>query len=162
MTTDCSRCANNPKIKEKPIAIKDGLCEGCYLYTYVVPLQKERKNSEKIVSDLTRLIQHRLAELHKAKHVDQLSNDEAARRMLERQNRVQRGELVALGYQYCAKCHAPFELAIERIMHEEDCHILNYGKRRDGSNKGGHHDNVAGKAGPIRETREVTDLEDMA
>ena len=159
---DCSRCESNPKIRTKPAAVVGELCEGCYLYTYVVPLQKERENSEKIVNDLTRQIQYRLAELHKAKHVDQLSSEEASRRMLERQKSVQRGELVALGYQYCAKCHAPFELAIERIMHEEDCRVVNYGKRRDGSNKGGHHDNRAGKAGPIRETREVTDLEEMA
>ena len=150
---DCSRCESNPKIRTKPAAVVGELCEGCYLYTYVVPLQKERENSEKIASDLTRLIQHRLAELHKAKHVDQLSNDEAARRMLERQKRVQRGELAALGYQYCAKCHAPFELAIERIMHEEDCHILNPAKQ-------GKERAKRVVAEPV--TREVTDLEEMA
>src|SRR5229473_1493166 len=130
---DCSRCESNPKIVNKPAAIVGELCEGCYLYTYVVPLQKERENSEKIVTSLTKQIQHFLAELHKAKHVDQLSNEEAARRMLERQKRVQRGELAALSYQYCAECHAPFGLAIERIMHEEDCHILNPAKRAKGS-----------------------------
>jgi hypothetical protein len=120
---DCSRCSSDPKIANKQSAIVEDLCEGHYLYTYVNPLQKERENSEKIVAQLTRDIQHRLAILHKAKNINQMSTEEAARRMLERQKRVQRGELVALGYQYCAKCHAPFESAIERIMHEEDCHI---------------------------------------
>jgi len=145
---DCSRCESNPATRVKGSALVGELCEGCYLYTYVVPLQKERENSEKIAASLTKQIQHFLGELHKAKHVDQLSNEEAARRMLERQKRVQRGELAALSYQYCAECHAPFGLAIERIMHEEDCHILNPAKRAKGS------------VTPI--TREVTDLEEMA
>jgi len=114
-------------------------------------LQKERENSEKIVASLTKQIQHFLGELHKAKHVDQLSSEEASRRMLERQKRVQRGELVALGYQYCAKCHAPFELAIERIMHEEDCHILKPTKQ--GKVK---------RVSAATVTREITDLEEMA
>ena|SRR5713101_155729 len=150
---DCSRCESNLATRPaaRGSALINGLCEGCYLYTYVVPLQKERENSEKIVASLTKQIQHFLGELHKAKHVDQLSSEEASRRMLERQKRVQRGELVALGYQYCAKCHAPFELAIERIMHEEDCHILKPTKQ--GKVK---------RVSAATVTREITDLEEMA
>ncbi len=150
---DCSRCESNPKIRTKPAAVAGELCEGCYLYTYVVPLQKERENSEKIVASLTKQIQHFLGELHKAKHVDQLSNDEAARRMLERQKRIQRGEHLALGYKYCTKCHAPFDSSMEKFMHEEDCHILNPAKQ--GKER-------AKRVATTPVTREVTDLEEMA
>src|SRR6266849_6772478 len=107
---DCSRCESNPRVNEKltklaridsedlrekeirkilrPAVVQD-LCEEHYHQTYIAPLLKEREVSEKIAADLTRQIQYRLAELQKAKHVDQLSNDEAARRMLERQKHVQ-------------------------------------------------------------------------
>jgi hypothetical protein len=96
-----------------PIPRHKGLCEGHFLFQYVTPLQKERRNLEDALNLVNKTIKEHLDEMRQAKNPQtSFAESELLARKDGYSNR---------GHCFCHKCDKVFDSGVEVIMHEENC-----------------------------------------
>jgi hypothetical protein len=129
-------------------AIARNLCEAHFQQQLIAPYDKEIANAESTLSNLREQRAILSKELNIAKRGNRTSLEEIDRRnqmagrhareaftfkdkeLFERQMHVQHGNIEALKYVYCERCHKPYKNQLELVAHKQDdeC-IIVLGKR---------------------------------
>jgi len=124
-----------------------GLCAQHYRQQFIAPYDKEIANTETLLANLrdaraalSRELNAALRGNRETLEAIDLRNGQAGRhareqfsvkdaQLLDRQKKWQRGDIEALKYIYCDRCHKPFDQQIELIEHQENCNLVVLGKR---------------------------------
>jgi hypothetical protein len=119
-------------------AIARNLCEAHFRQQYIAPYDKQIANTESLLSSLRANRAELSRELNIGIRGNRTSLEEIDRKnqmagrhareaftikdkeLFERQMHVQHGDIEALKYVYCERCHKPYKNQLELVAHKQD------------------------------------------